>query len=302
MTTFGDRVYELGGVPVGGSGVTGDGQVFYVDPTSGNDSNPGTQPSKAKATLQAAIDLCVDDRGDKIVRLPGSEVTSAVITVNKAGITIQAASYGIAPMQPEKFSTYPGATYTSGPTVLVQKPCAIIGLEIVGRNTTSAYTDTMTTSGAAVALVGEGGSYNGGFCYIKNCRFVDWWGNDYGIEFGAGAYNIVESCVFEGYAAGVYMRSTSSNNPQSNIVRGCHFDTNVNGIEHRSGSAPHDFLYQENTFVATSGYDFDSTGGLGDGTLAGNYHCKAATAFSDQANEAALIAASIACSGQNYSG
>jgi hypothetical protein len=130
----------------------------------------------------------------------------------------------------------------------------------------------MTTSGAALALVGHGGSFNGGFCHIKNCRFVDWWGNDYGIEFGAGAYNLIEDCHFEGYAAGIYMRSTTTHNPQSNVVKGCTFQDNVNGIEHRAGSAPHDFIYQDNVFVVSSVHvnDIDTTANLGDGIICGN--------------------------------
>jgi hypothetical protein len=308
MTTFGDQVFQFGGSPVGG-GVMTDGTTYYVDPTSGADSNTGRKPSSALATMQAAIDKCVDDSGDVIVRLPGTENPSSPILVNKAGVTIVSNAslaaflgYGTNPMQPEKFSTYPAASYTSGPMVIVSKPCAIIGCEFVTRNTTSAYNDDGTDSGAALVFIGEGGGYTGGYSVIKNCRFTDWWGNDWGIECAAGAYTLIEGCDFESFAAGILFRGTASNNPQSYTIRRNHFENNVNGIEHKAGSAPHDFIYQENVFVNTSGYDIDTTGGLGDGILAGNYHCKAATAFSDQANEAALIAASIACSGQNYSG
>jgi parallel beta-helix repeat protein len=300
MTTFGDRLYQLGGIPVGG--YEGDGAVFYVDPSSGSASNSGTKPTDALASMQDAIDLCVADRGDTIIRMPGSEVTTAVINVNKAGITIKAATYGIATNQPEKFSTYPGASYTSGPTMIVSQPCAIYGIEVVGRNTTSAYTDTGVDSGAAIVLIGEGGGYLGGFCHIANCRFVDWWGNDYGIELAAGAYNLIENCVFEGYAAGVYMRSTASNNPQSNTVKNCRFETCVNGIEHRAGSAPHDFLYQGCKFIAISGVDIDTTGGLGDGMIAECNLWNDATGYTDLANEAAVRAAGIASVGNNFNG
>jgi parallel beta-helix repeat protein len=307
MTTVSDGLYQYGGVPVGG--IMTDGNTYFVDPTSGADSNTGKSPDRAKATLQAAIDLCEDNRGDVIVRLPGSETPSSAVLCNKAGITIVSSAtlagfvgYGTNPHQPEKFSTYPASTYTSGPMVIVSKPCAIIGLEFVTRNTTSAYTDDGTDSGAALVFIGEGGGYAGGFSLVKNCRFVDWWGNDWGIELAAGAYNRIESCVFEGYGAGILVRSTASNNAQSNTIINCRFETCVNGIEHKAGSTPHDFLYSKNSFIAISGVDIDTTSGLGDGMIAENNLWHDATGYTDLANEAAVRAAGIASVGNNFNG
>ena len=60
MTTFGDQVYQYGGMPVGGNGIlplmgtsggTGTGTVFFVDPANGSDSNSGLSPKKALDTM-----------------------------------------------------------------------------------------------------------------------------------------------------------------------------------------------------------------------------------------------------------
>ena len=111
------------------------GTVYYVDPTDGSDTaNNGQSPDSAFATLQHAIDQCTADAGDVIIRMQGTENPTAAILFNKAGITVIADTYGQNPWQPEKYSTYPAAGYTTGPTGIISAPCAIIGLEFVTRH------------------------------------------------------------------------------------------------------------------------------------------------------------------------
>lgn len=279
-----------------------DASVFGVDPDNGNDSNPGTL-DEPFASLQTAIDACTSGKGDVIIRMPGTENPTSVIEFNKTGITVMASTFGANPWQQGEagFSTYPAASYDSGPVGIITKPCKILGLEFVTRNTSTAYTDAMTTSGAALAIAGEGGGTTGGFIHIAFCRFVDWWGNAYGIEFGAGAYNLVQNCVFEGFDAGVYMRSTTSNNPNHNHIVGNRFVDCVNGIEHRAGAAPHNFLYYLNTFIDISGDSIDTTGGLGDGLIAENTYETATDAATYDDTVVNLQAAGINFAGNNYS-
>jgi len=282
-----------------GAAFIGDSSVFYVDPTNGSDTaNDGQSPTEAYATLQKAINQCTANKGDVIVRMQGTETITTAINVNKAGIMIVGMAYGQNPWQPEKFSTYPSGAMT-GPSMIVSQPCTILGLEVVGRNLVPGYIDDMSTSGAAVAILGEGGGYTGGFMELGYCRFVDWWGNAYGVEFGAGAYNYIHHCVFEGYDAGVYFRSTTSNNPDHNQIHTNRFIDCVNGIEHRAGSAPHNFDYFDNYFVDISGASIDTTGGLGDGLIRGNWYETAAGATYDAA-VAVLQAAGINFCGNNY--
>ena len=57
MTTFGDMVFQLGGVPVGGIPIFFGQQskYYFVDVTNGNDDSNGLSPSSAKATIASAI-------------------------------------------------------------------------------------------------------------------------------------------------------------------------------------------------------------------------------------------------------
>ena len=91
MTTFGDRLYQFGGAPVGGDllGLLGKGRVRFVDPVSGSDSNSGKTAERAWKTLQAAADKSgyenASQNGDAsgfqdvIIRLPGVEEVTATI-------------------------------------------------------------------------------------------------------------------------------------------------------------------------------------------------------------------------------
>ncbi len=282
------------------------GDVFYVDPTDGSDSNDGTGQDRAFATLQAGINACTSGNGDVIVRMPGTENTTSAITVNKRGITIIASDLGANPMQQGEvsFSTYPAASYDSGPTIIIQESCAIIGLEFVTRNTSaSGRSDDCSDSAGAMCFDGEGGSYNGGFCYIANCRFADWWGNDYGIEFQAGAYNLIHNCVFEGFDAGVIFDGTSSNNPDYNHIIACHFVDNTNGIEHRGDVTPQNFLYKDNVFIDyTDAIDFNQAAGpTCNGLVAGNWYETATDAATYDCTVAQAQALGANFSGNNYS-
>jgi len=56
MTTFGDAVYQYGGVPVGGTRFSSPWATHYfVDYDNGNDDNTGKRPDTAKKTIQAAV-------------------------------------------------------------------------------------------------------------------------------------------------------------------------------------------------------------------------------------------------------
>jgi hypothetical protein len=279
-----------------------DASVFGVDPDNGDDDNPGTL-NEPFATLQTGIDACTSGKGDVIVRMPGTENPTSVINFNKSGITVVASTFGADPRQQGEagFSTYPAASYDSGPVGIITKPCSIIGLEFVTRNVTPGYTDAMTTSGAALAIAGHAGGTTGGFNLIAFCRFVDWWGNAYGIEWGAGAYNLVTSCVFEGFDAGAYFRITTARNPDHNHLIDNHFVDCVNGIEHRAGVSPHNFLYRKNVFIDISGDSIDTTGGLGDGLIAENVYETATDAATYDDTVANLKAAGINFAGNNYS-
>lgn len=71
MTQFGDQLYHLGGVPVGGGMLppTGYGaKSFFVSPDVGSDSNEGTYKNPLD-TVSEAYDRCEDKRGDVVYLL-----------------------------------------------------------------------------------------------------------------------------------------------------------------------------------------------------------------------------------------
>lgn len=82
MTTVGDRLYELGGIPVGvgaNGGFPCVGKIWWVDGTNGLDSNPGRKPGRAKKTIQAAVTAQIAGTsalGDIIYVLPGTYAES----------------------------------------------------------------------------------------------------------------------------------------------------------------------------------------------------------------------------------
>ena len=57
MTTFGDQVFQYGGVPISGQipFVRGEAKTYFVDGQSGSDGNSGLKPSEALATIAAAV-------------------------------------------------------------------------------------------------------------------------------------------------------------------------------------------------------------------------------------------------------
>ena len=95
MTTFADRLFELGGVPVGGAPpITGN--VWFVDSGAADGADNvgngyGRSPVKPFLTLDYAIGQCTASNGDVIYLLPGhAENLAAADTVDcdVAGVTI----------------------------------------------------------------------------------------------------------------------------------------------------------------------------------------------------------------------
>lgn len=74
MTTFGDQVYQYGGMPVGGFMSTG--KVFFVKPYTGSDSNRGNRPDSAFKTLAKALASARADKGDVVYLIPESNTAA----------------------------------------------------------------------------------------------------------------------------------------------------------------------------------------------------------------------------------
>ena len=92
MTTFGDLVYQLGGVPVG-SPLT-QGNVIHLKPGNGDDGNMGTDPKEdAVATWTRALALVEADKNSIVYVYSEdnsasgtTDYQSATLTLNKDGV------------------------------------------------------------------------------------------------------------------------------------------------------------------------------------------------------------------------
>ena len=70
MTTFGDQLYQLGGVPVGSAvgavGLAG-GKVFFVDVANGTAGGSGKTPADANNSIATAFGYCTSGNNDCVV-------------------------------------------------------------------------------------------------------------------------------------------------------------------------------------------------------------------------------------------
>jgi hypothetical protein len=73
MTTFGDMVFQLGGLPVmAGIPFSQNSQYYFVDPANGSDTNDGKAPNRAFAGLETAEDACTANQHDTVFYIAGS--------------------------------------------------------------------------------------------------------------------------------------------------------------------------------------------------------------------------------------
>jgi len=87
MTTVGDLLYQLGGVPVNSEFTTG--SIFFVDSNTGSNSNDGKSPSTVFATVDYAIGNCTASKGDIIYVMPGhAETVTGSVTADVIGVKV----------------------------------------------------------------------------------------------------------------------------------------------------------------------------------------------------------------------
>lgn len=256
----------LSGAPV--ASLFMDGEVFYVDPGNGNDSYTGKEATAAFATMQTAIDACVDGRGDVIIRLPGTETVTETITFDKGGVVVMASTYGLNPLaNGEYFATLADETFTDGPVATITAQCTVAGLGFVSRDAGATF-----FSGAAMLI---GGAAAGAFgVHILNCRFPKWGvDNRIGIALAGGeavADVLIEGCSFEGvgsdFDSGIYVQGAIQNlEVRENRFRDCTY-----AITHGAfaGGGPH-CMYIENVCEDSKLLETGSNDATG--LIAGNY-------------------------------
>lgn len=227
------------------------GNVFYVDPTNGDDTYDGTK-DLPWATMNTAIGQCTTDGGELIVVKPGNHGVTSTVNFNVRGITVMAAPLGLSSEeQGESFTINADSTYTDGPAATITQPCRIVGIGFAGRQ----------TAGESLLIdCQEAGGYAGGFNELINCRFSCWYGAmTHGVKQIGGAVNKYLGCSFDGLfggfgtsAIGFYNDTGGFAAAYTKVLR-CYFQSIGSGnhaILHATGSVPVNFVYAHNYLIA----------------------------------------------------
>ncbi len=213
-----------------------------------------------QSSIQAAINACIDLRGDVVLIGPRTYTPTTPILFNKKGITVAALfDFGGAQDNGERTTIDSQATADIA-AVIVSEPCTISGLGFSSANTVA------TGTGGAIVL-GPGSGFDGGnFVHITNCRFTNWGDGAYGIASNYNDYLKIDHCDFDGTVNGV---GGSANNVfdagieliqghyvtvEENTFRGCTY-----AIQHGTpnpASADHsnqNFIYKGNRVIVANG-------------------------------------------------
>lgn len=281
MTTFGDRLYQLGGTPVGSDllGLLGKGNVRFIDPNAGSDGNSGRKADQAWKTLQYAADQSgyrrtnADAEGsqDILLRLPGVEEVSSEIAfdgnyaathvgnVGGANIAVVATTAGQRIFGDVLGQhTRAAAGFTTGNLIgIYYRAISFYGLSFGHRATGGQGDGTGAMLAFRVNSADPGVQSLGGgnFCMVRNCNFRDDGGLDAtGIyAYGAGAI-FAYQCTFGYYdntraPEGLVLRGSGSNNPFDFHVRECFFHTCPIGINFLDATVTGGTLIADNYFL-----------------------------------------------------
>lgn len=228
---------------IGGSGAFGApaGKVFFVNVNTGSAARNFDRPwydvngDTVFATLQAAIDQCVSDRGDVIYYARGYTTVTAPVLFNKAGISVIVQGYGQNPLSGGEYVTIDAdAGYTTGPVGIISQPCRIVGL---GFNSLNAG----ALQGALRIHWDTVSGDQGGWVHLLGCRFPNW-GNvaRYGLDLHGATQCLIEACDFEAQStaltAGIMLRGSAGNHAIRNEIRGNRFKNCTYAVDFVNGT------------------------------------------------------------------
>jgi len=179
MTTFGDQVYQYGGVPVNGEMTTGN--VFFVDSNRGNKKgNDGKKPSTAFATVDEATNACSANTNNIVYLMPNHAETIASATTWVPDVAgVQYIGIGLGADAPEfTFSATSSSIVVTGGNSLfrnIRFKAGIASVAVgVAIGADHIYFDncvwdfSTTLFNFTVALNLDGYDY----CKVENCHFL----------------------------------------------------------------------------------------------------------------------------------
>lgn len=274
MTTFADRVYQLGGVPVGGP-IT-QGKCFFVAPVSGSDTASGKNPQRALKTLGRALELVTANQND-VVYLLSEGNASALCTDyqtdtldwNVDGVSLIGINSGaiISPRSRIAWSSSASLTADQSLFTLSANNCRIENIQFYAGNNGS-------SSAICVNVTGDRNVFKG--CHIAGT------GRDgydtkgaYSLQLTNGDENVFEDCVIgldtiaRGTEANPIVYLSAGSNAR-NVFRKSKFVTYASTTAHAfvkrvSGGSDRFTLFEDcvfiNTGTSTLAQAFDVTAG-----------------------------------------
>lgn len=267
-----------------------------------------------QSSIQAAINACVDLRGDVVLVGPRTYVVTTPILFNKKGITV-AALYDFGGDQDNGERTTINADATVGiAAAVISEPCTIIGLGF-----DSANAATGIYNGGTVQL-GPGSGFDGGnYVHIHKCRFANWGHAVYGIDSNYNDYVKITECDFDGTingfgnSANVFAGGINLTQGHYVTVEGCTFRGCTYAIVHGTpnpASASHsntNFIYKGNRIISDTAaavkmvnFNTLATYTTQNGLVADNWLMTAtnATSYSDTVSN--IEAVGVGFSGNHY--
>lgn len=293
MTTFADRVYQLGGVPVGGP-IT-QGKVFFVKPYSGSDTNSGVSPQKALKTLSKALSLATANQNDIVYLLSEGNSSSrctdyqtTTLGWNKDGVSLIGVNSGVRTSPRSRIAWLSTASSASDIPLLTVSAnnCTISNIQVF-----SGLDDANMIG--AVNVTGHRNKFSN--CHIAGIGHDT---NDvagaYSLRLGGGTENEFVNCVIgldtiaRGTAANseilVAAAGTADCNARNRFVD-CEILSYAEATTHKSVIRPssghdRDISFERCTFrnngTSIMAEAFDVTAG---GSPAGTFHCKDCSFF-----------------------
>lgn len=265
------------------SGAYGPGTVFYVDGTSGLDTNNGLTRDTPLLTVTAALAKCTNSKGDVIQILRNSPTSPPAtetfpIAVNKANVTIR----GILSPRGAMLSDSGIGSHTQN------KACFEIGAHYVTIEDLYIGVDNLGSNGGIIEFNGTN-SYFG--TTIRRCTFDTQYISAYGIYLPYDQpYLLVEDCVFgRADIAGFTTAGISIGNCTGGMIRRNVFN-GVTGVGINIGAGCGNLTVLDNRFLLDTETEGDAitialgaVGNVFDGNRGyfGNTNDPAANPFKD---------------------
>lgn len=271
MTTFSDRVYQMGGVPVGIDLVSSKvfstktkGRAWFVDPVQGTNGS-GKSPDRAFTTMDAAFDVV---KSGDIIYLIGKVTEQLVTPVNVFDVTVigcgnrprhadatpATGNYAAAQWGPPTS----GATSGQATVRVIQQGWRFVNILFTMESATAAGIEIVRN-----AASGDD-ERDGSHCEVIGCRFS---GDGIGIRLTATSFTenpfnvLIDGCKFNACTYGIL---ASAAQPNSCQVARCVFQGCTNAITAKfqaSQIGPHNIVMGFTAASSSGGIDLRSGGG-----------------------------------------